>query len=133
MNHRFGRDVAIIEGDTVAVGAPGHDNFKGTVYIFDGSGKEMCKVVDPDGDEADHFGGYMYASNKFIAVRTLDYMFICDKAGKILAKRRAPGDVWTGDVALRDDKLVVHDNNDGVVILMQYQIAKVSFIFIVES
>ena len=80
----FGADAAI-DKDIIAVGAYNHDNDRGALYIFDGSGKEIHKAMDPDvvrfdlfGDE---FGSHVYASSKFIAVRTWDYVANSGKTG----------------------------------------------------
>ena len=117
----FGADVAI-DGDTVAVGAPLHDYRRGIMYIFDRTGKEINKVTDPDGEEFDKFGFHVYASKKFIAVRARDSVFMCDKAGKILAKLHALGGAMNGDVALTNDELVVYDDRNKIVILMEHGI-----------
>ncbi|HZW11343.1 MAG TPA: FG-GAP repeat protein [Phycisphaerales bacterium] len=54
----FGRSVAV-NGDTLLIGADGHDEERGAVYVFERVGRTwayMAKLTAPDGNAGDGFG-----------------------------------------------------------------------------
>lgn len=108
-------------GVVVVVGAYLADEKKGATYIFDKSGNQIHKLMDPNGQEQDGFGCHVSSDNHYIAVRTLHHVLIYDnQTGKLLVRREAPGENNGGDVKLLDEKLVVHDTKNNAVILMQH-------------
>ncbi|MEM9998503.1 MAG: T9SS type A sorting domain-containing protein [Bacteroidota bacterium] len=98
-NDAFGSAVAV-EGDRIAVGAPGEGDFnEGSVYVFErqsGGWATTALLTDPDGRTADFFGRQVALAGDRLAVASnaVDLDGARD-GGAVFIYDRAPGGTWT--------------------------------------
>ncbi|MEL7363253.1 MAG: hypothetical protein AAFN13_14355, partial [Bacteroidota bacterium] len=98
-NDAFG-DAVALDGDRIAVGAPGEGDFnQGSVYVFErqgGAWTRAARLTDPDGRTADFFGRQVALAGDRLAVASnaVDLDGARD-GGAVFIYDRAPGGTWT--------------------------------------
>jgi hypothetical protein len=122
---QFGTSVAV-DGDTVVVGAPGHNNFAGAVYVFVkptggwANMTEVAKLTASDGKAGDFFGASVAVSgnDRAIVIGGVNaaYVFLKPERGwnttsnfnaKMTGSDAAPNNLFGISVAISGKTVVV--------------------------
>lgn len=96
----FGRFMSI-QGDTIAVGAPGESNFNGAVYIFELDGETWVEQarLTVDNPQMRTFGrGVVLSGDRLIAIAPYEDTELVDSGAAYIFRR--DGDVWTQETRL---------------------------------
>jgi FG-GAP repeat protein/thrombospondin type 3 repeat protein len=124
---RFGESVAI-DGDTMVVGAPSDDAFRGSAFVFVRSGgvwSEQQKLTAGDGATFDQFGTSVAIDGDTLAVGAFNddggrgsaYVFVrggglWSEQQKLAAGDGTPGDIFGRSVAISGETLAVGAEGD---------------------